>query len=1073
MSEFTLERLEAEGSEDGIDTVERAFQYLVRAKPAEAWDLLSDWCETILAYLGRPGGHNPVTSVFAGALSRRERRFVATCLLRLLAGNDWYFQQHPDFRVAAVKLFDDLLGKELYPVLKITTGQQTFEKVRALKDAAPEAESKVRDVIDSLSSLDRLEDFRQRLMRMVKEPLVSAVVLPFLPRSLLHESRLREVFDAIRSYRQASGSSVRKAFERALGVVEQYLKEAQACKTIYCQYYLVEMGEKLQGLLKEDFLNSDVGQPAEVTVKPLDKKYAFHVEDRELKLGFQIQNLGPGYAFDVQLEATDSSENIALYRSISYLGQLEPGSVLIADLPARVTRSEEVALVEVTVKWINADSSDGRYTCLFELHGQRSDIDWEALEREDPYSLEPVESHLDLVGRSEVLNQLVRQSRAKSVGSCYIFGQKRVGKTSIAKALKSRLEEESAIRLIYLEGGEYVHPDPEATLGRLGTRLCEKIKKSDKRLANLDIPEFKGALSPLTDFLDSARELVPDLRILFILDEFDELPIELYKRGPLADAFFLTIRAVSGKPPYGFILVGGEKMEFVMSCQGDTLNKFQGIQVDYFDRDEHQSDFRDLVTRPTRRWLEISDEAIVTLQEKTAGHPYYTMVICRELLAMVLRKRDCHVTKREVDQAVQLALQKIRANGFQHFWEDGIFEAAGDKVEEVSVNRRRILIGLASILRRQEKASKEDIATQDVVCVDPEALDSELRRFVQRGILVEEDGLYDCKIPFFRAWLERNGVRDILTTFSDLDAILQRKRQEEQAYVQPEEIVNLISGWGPYQGKRITEDEVRGWLRQFGSPIQQRLMFKILQNLRFYSDDLLRSKMKEAHGIVRRGLVREYKPGQRKRGDILVSYLDSPGKSGGGRYAKLYADENGIYYNNVVERSKLARVVSERKNDLQALVFIDDLVGTGRSAQDYFRKLSQGSGQVLREAGLRIYFIAVTGFVETQQSIESTLTECDLPVEVHICGPLDSSAKCFGEHSRIFPEVTERSQAETIAYGYGARLVRKNPLGYGNCQLAIVFSDSCPNNSLPILWAESDNPLWKPLFKRPMPEKQF
>jgi hypothetical protein len=830
------------------------------------------------------------------------------------------------------------------------------------------------------------------------------------------------------------------------------------------------MAKRLEELLRQDFYGSDVGQPAELEVRPLNKKYPFHQVGQDITLGFMVENHGPGYAFEVELRASDWSDNIAVRRSALRLGRLEPGS-LIVDFPAQVTASEEIALIQIEVTWHNADGSRIQHSLELELEGQRTDINWEDLELEDPYSLEPVETYDQLVGRKEIINQLMRQSRAKNIGSSYIFGQKRVGKTSIVKALQSRLSEYDDFIVIYMEGGEYIADDPKTTLNRIGAKLCEKVKKSDKRLADLAIPNFDGALYPLVDFLEEVHDAIPKLRILFILDEFDEIPVELYRRGPLADAFFLTLRTISGKPSFGFVLVGGERMDFIKSCQGDVFNKFREIPVDYFDKEEHWADFQELVRRPTKEWLEITDDAANALYEQTSGNPYFTMCICRELFTAALRKRDCFVTEREVAEAVPLALRHI-GTGFYHFWEDGIFEVTGDRVEEVSIRRRRILLALASVLRNRDKASKEDIAAQEVIRADLDqfTLENELRRFVQRGILVEDNGLYDCKVPMFRAWLESFGVKEIITTFTDLDAILERRQREEEAYVRPDEIVDLLSEWGLYQGRRITEDHVRAWLEQFDDYVSQRLMFKVLQGLRFYSDDQMRAKMREAHGIVRRGLVRRIEKGKRKRGDILISYLDGPGKSGGGRYAKLYADENGIYYKNVVERSKLAEVVSQRE-DLQALVFVDDFIGTGESAQTYFKRLAKESGRVLRESGLKIYFIVVTGFQEGQSRVEETIAECNLPIEVHICDPLDSSAKCFSEDSQIFPNETERLQAMRIAQEHGARIVKHNPLGYGDCQTAIVFPDSCPNNNLPILWAESKD--WRPLFRRPMPRKQM
>ena len=440
MNELSVEGLEAEIGSNPLIAIDHALQALSRCKHAETSELVVLLSEAILTHLEKPVGDNPISSLFDQALSQRDRRFVAICLVRLLSVNDSHFQQDRGFRVKAFALFDDVLSKDVYGVLGITRGQQTYEKSMKLQDATPEAESRMGDVVDSLPSLDRLSEFQEQFMRAINTALVKALMLPFLPRPLLYKSRLGEVFDAVREYRRAAGSSVMGAFEWARETIEQYLTEAQAYRTLYCQHYLVVMAERLEQLLRQDFACSDVGQPAEIEVKPLDKRYPFHQEGQDLNLGFVVENRGPGYALEVELRAVSLFDNIAVPRPTSYLGRLEPGSLTV-DFPARVTTSEKMALIEATVSWHNADGSRIQRSLELELEGQRTDINWGDLELEDPYSLEPVETHDQLVGRRETINQLVRQSYAKSVGSSYIFGQKRVGKTSIAKALRSCLEQ--------------------------------------------------------------------------------------------------------------------------------------------------------------------------------------------------------------------------------------------------------------------------------------------------------------------------------------------------------------------------------------------------------------------------------------------------------------------------------------------------------------------------------------------------------------------------------------------------------------------------------------------------------
>jgi hypothetical protein len=185
-----------------------------------------------------------------------------------------------------------------------------------------------------------------------------------------------------------------------------------------------------------------------------------------------------------------------------------------------------------------------------------------------------------------------------------------------------------------------------------------------------------------------------------------------------------------------------------------------------------------------------------------------------------------------------------------HFWEDGIFET-GDRAEEISMNRRKILLSLAETSRKYFELTRERIIEQALKYgLSESTIKHELREFVRRQVLVSKDDIYDYRVPLFGRWLQEKGVNEIITTFTDLDSILQRKKQEEEAYVRSEEIVKLISHWGTYQGRFISEDKVRAWLNQFGENSDQRLMFRILENLKFYTKDNIRTKMKEAQGII-------------------------------------------------------------------------------------------------------------------------------------------------------------------------------------------------------------------------------
>ena len=151
----------------------------------------------------------------------------------------------------------------------------------------------------------------------------------------------------------------------------------------------------------------------------------------------------------------------------------------------------------------------------------------------------------------------------------------------------------------------------------------------------------------------------------------------------------------------------GFKIKFIISIQGEQLNKFESYRVDYFDK-EHWSDFKDLVKKPVENYLDITDEAINVLYEITAGNPYFTNIICETMMRIAIEKRDSFVTDIEMNEAIKKSIEIAEAEIFAHFWEDGIKED-NDKEEEISYKRRKILLALSELEKNDENLTKEKI----------------------------------------------------------------------------------------------------------------------------------------------------------------------------------------------------------------------------------------------------------------------------------------------------------------------------------------------------------------------------
>jgi AAA+ ATPase superfamily predicted ATPase len=678
-----------------------------------------------------------------------------------------------------------------------------------------------------------------------------------------------------------------------------------------------------------------------------------------------------------------------------------PPSLRIIPVQVQLQSPATELLAEVVLRWVTFDRKDhsSAETLIFEA--QPTGVDWISLATLEPYDLEPVTSEDELVGRSEIISQLLGMLAPNSMGSAIIHGQKRVGKTSIAKTLESRiLKHQPDLHVLYLEAGEYVRPDAIRTIQALGRRLCVDIRRIAEDLDSIAIPEFEDALAPLGDYLAEIVQKKPSIKLAIILDEFDELPTDLYTRNEVAEAFFLTIRSLSAKRFASFILIGSERMRAIMEFQGQSLNKFKPIRVDYFDRQTHWADFESLVRKPTSGKLEFSDAAVHAIYDFTAGNPYFSKLLCKSLLKTMVSRRDSHVSVSEVNEACIYEIRNIDVNSFVHFWEDGIVEK-GEERERLSLTRRKVLLGFGEVLRRASYASFEQlkIATAQYE-VSESVLRQQLAEFVQREVLEEHDSIYKVKVRFFGDWLREAGVCKILSRLSDR-IVTAEKRATEEAFVRSEEILSLLKAWNHYKGQTITPDHVRMWLRQFGSNLDQRLMFKVLSHIRFYSESEIRAKLADMQAMLSRDVVSRVKWRVGRIDDLIVSFLEGPGKSGY-QYARLYAEENKIVTKNVVEPSKMNEAVQA---GIKGVLWVDDFIGSGQSAIDHFEQFRHSLVDLQRKTGIAFFFAAITGLETGRTAIQSQLDEWGLKVAVQSAIP-SGTAIYVSIQTRVFLPAT-------------------------------------------------------------------
>ena len=775
--------------------------------------------------------------------------FFAAVFLRLLSvlPQDVYdLDNH--HRVQVTKLLGRL--PQVAQALDIDKKAQGYERLRALESAADRADEYLTEALASRKPLAAFDQVRQRVMRVYKNPLVAAIAGPFLP-DFLSKSAISFILGGVHSHVTAGPRLRMTKYPEAKESLAAVLNDCTRYDTRYIREFFRPFFTELLCQLTTDFESSSFNVPGFLSLKELGKKYPFTVSDAEVRLAFAVENIRRGIALDVEL-SLETDDCLSLDSPSQFFDQIDSGERFEpVEFRARVAKpTDRPVLVEYTLNWTNGDGSPRTSKDIVELSAQPSNIPWDELRHADLYSLEPVTNAHDLIGRSEQTRRLISRIRAQNVGSFCIYGQRRVGKTSVVVTLED-MPELKGVTILNLETGMFIVPDARETISNLGLKICTQLLQQNPRLAGLTAPNFNGALAPLDDFLTAAFGQDPSLRLVVVLDEFDALPPELYRRGDVSHAFFMTLRSLSARPPLGFILVGGEKMAEILSTQGEVLNKFRPLRIDYLERQSQWSDFVELVRRPVE-WATITDEAVTRLYGVTAGNPFFTKFVCAELVEDMKKRRDAYVTRVEMDRAIRAAVNQAGINNFQHFWDDGIVSTSDERIEQERASRRRVMLALGEVLRTRNRSTVENIAKRASRFGLGE---SDVRRvlgdFEKRKVLVRAEQEYSCKVGLFQRWLIDEGVTELDLTLVEEESLRTTLDAEERRRVKDREVNTLVDGWGNYRGRHVTDGALKSWLVQFETTEERRVIFELLKRLQFYSGGLIREKLRIAHGFVR------------------------------------------------------------------------------------------------------------------------------------------------------------------------------------------------------------------------------
>jgi tetratricopeptide (TPR) repeat protein len=421
--------------------------------------------------------------------------------------------------------------------------------------------------------------------------------------------------------------------------------------------------------------------------------------------------------------------------------------------------------------------------------------------RRNPYIIgRPVHEAELFFDREELFTEL-RDALAQQAQVILLSGQRRIGKSSFLTQIPKVLADEPYCFVsLSLEGKS------QKSLEEVLWELARDIK--DSLELTIDLPSLAAiAAKPalfadqfLVDVYWAVVTAQGDCRLVLLLDEFDTL--SNYHPEAAATHLFPYLSGVIQRHQFLHIIpVIGRRVDDLTTM----LGLFRGAPRLNIGR-LNERDTKALITQPTADVLFYEDDAVRRIYELTAGHPYFTQVLCFAIFSQAREDDWWQVTADSIDERLVDRALELGAGGIAWFW-DGlpipervVFSAAAavaeQKIEECRTQQAcsdmEIRKGDPLILLEEMGISLTDCLHKAEDNLLTWEYLRRLRRTSQLGQTVLRDQ-YQITIELVRRWLmQSHNIRQEIFELQDLNPEVRFDYEQAREYRQRGQIQPAI-----------------------------------------------------------------------------------------------------------------------------------------------------------------------------------------------------------------------------------------------------------------------------------------
>ncbi len=382
--------------------------------------------------------------------------------------------------------------------------------------------------------------------------------------------------------------------------------------------------------------------------------------------------------------------------------------------------------------------------------------------RRNPYIIgRPIDEPKLFFGREDVFyfieDNLIQKSKV-----ILLHGQRRIGKTSVLQQIPRFFEEKEIQEFLFINFDlqDKGSLSLSQVLEDLATEIIEQIVYHLQLIPEdkLTPPTAADLASHLNifshEFLSQVFQELGSKNLVFLLDEFDVL-----ERNDTTSAYINLF-------PYLKVLIEEHERLSIIPVVGRNLEELQKL-LDLFKGAPYkeiglldQNSAKRLITYPAKNILEYDEDALQAILELSAGHPYFTQVICFAIFGRARELENWQVTRADVNAVVDKAIESAEA-GLAWFF-DGL-----------SIPERVIVSAVAeaqkiAILNKEQP--QEPLTLLQSYGIKTETFEETANQLKENEVLWDDK---ECKVKveLVRLWLlKRHPLRDEIRELEKLES---------------------------------------------------------------------------------------------------------------------------------------------------------------------------------------------------------------------------------------------------------------------------------------------------------------